>query len=329
MAFTSKVTPPIRKRIAVIYNPVAGFRQRGRLRRFLKHLRRHGHEVLLRRTEGPGHATRIARELDPAQIDVVVAAGGDGTINEVANGLIGRPIPMTIAPLGTANVFAFEIGLGLKLSRAARLPSEGQVAEIRPALAGKRGFLLMVSAGTDARVVANVDRKVKKYLGKMAYVLAAIREILSERPGRIQVTVDGIRHEAGLVVVTHASHYAGPFVIAPDVRMGDDSVCVVLLKGTRRRALAKYALALLVNHLPRLKDATVLRAHRVRIDGPEGQPIQSDGDVIGQAPMDIVLGSRPLRILVSDLARVLPHQPVPQMNAAADGVLAEDPAPVR
>lgn len=329
MAFKSAVTPPIRRRVAVIYNPVAGFRQRGRLRRFLRHLRRLGHEVLLRRTEGPGHATQIARDLDPAHVDVVVAAGGDGTINEVANGLIGRPIPMTIAPLGTANVFAFETGLGLKLSRAARLPSEGLVAEIRPALAGKRGFLLMVSAGTDARVVANVDRGIKRYLGKTAYVLAAVREILSGRPGRIQVTVDGIRHEAGLVVVTHASHYAGPFVIAPNVRMGDDSVCVVLLKGVRRRSLVKYAMALLLNRLPTLKDATVLRAHRVRIDGPEGQPIQSDGDVIGQAPMDIVLGSRPLRILVPDLARVLPLQTAPGNAAGTDGALAKEPVPAQ
>ncbi|MDW3205046.1 MAG: diacylglycerol kinase family protein [Alphaproteobacteria bacterium] len=329
MAFKSAVTPPIRRRVAVIYNPVAGFRQRGRLRRFLRHLRRLGHEVLLRRTEGPGHATQIARDLDPAQVDVVVAAGGDGTINEVANGLIGRPIPMTIAPLGTANVFAFETGLGLKLSRAARLPSEGLVAEIRPALAGKRGFLLMVSAGTDARVVANVDRGMKRYLGKTAYVLAAVREILSGRPGRIQVTVDGVRHEAGLVVVTHACHYAGPFVIAPNVRMGDDSVCVVLLKGVRRRSLVKYAMALLLNRLPTLKDATVLRAHRVRIDGPEGQPIQSDGDVIGQAPMDIVLGSRPLRILVPDLARVLPLQSAPGIAAGTDGALAKEPVPAQ
>ena len=80
-----EVADPIRRRVAVIYNPVAGFRQRGRLRSFLKHLRARGHDVVLRRTEGPGHATSIAAELDVATVDVVVAAGGDGTINEVAN----------------------------------------------------------------------------------------------------------------------------------------------------------------------------------------------------------------------------------------------------
>lgn len=320
-------TDVIRRRVAVIYNPVAGFRQRGRLRRFLKHLRALGHDVVLRRTEGPGHATRIARELDPDQIDVVVAAGGDGTINEVANGLIGRPIPLAIAPLGTANVFAFELGLGLKLKRAARMPSEGRVAEIRPALAGDRGFLLMVSAGPDARVVANVDTGLKRMVGQLAYAIAALKEIARGTGGQIRVTVDGKTHEAGLVVVTHASHYAGPFVIAPDARLGDDTVSVVLLKGARRRALIRYGLALLTNRLPKLKDATILRARRVRIEGPEGQPIQSDGDLIGTAPMDIELGSLPLRLLVPDLARIVPARPT--RPAQEDAVLSDSPAAAR
>ncbi|MDF1747355.1 MAG: diacylglycerol kinase family lipid kinase [Alphaproteobacteria bacterium] len=305
-----KVVDPIRRRVAVIYNPVAGFRQRGRLRSFLKHLRARGHDVVLRRTEGPGHATTIAAELDVESIDVVVAAGGDGTINEVANGLIGRPIPMAIAPLGTANVFAFELGMGLKLKRAAEMPSVGRVAEIYPALAGERGFLLMVSAGPDARVVADVNSKLKRVIGKMAYVLAALQEIARNAKTTITVTVDGNTHHAGLVIVTHASHYAGPFIIAPDTRLGDDSISVVLLTGTSRWALVRYGIALLTNRVANLSDATILTARHVRLDGPVGEPIQSDGDLIGHAPMEITLGSRPLRILVPDLSRVLVPSPV-------------------
>lgn len=298
------IRPEIRKRVAVIYNPVAGFLQRGRLRRFLKHLRAHGHEVILRRTEGPGHATQIAMEFDPNTVDVAVAAGGDGTINEVANGLAGRPIPMAIAPLGTANVFAFELGLGLNLRNAARMPGEGKLAEIYPALAGDRGFLLMVSAGADARVVGNVDSAVKRYIGKLAYVLAALKEIVTGKNTPIRVTVDGTPYEAGLVVVTHAAHYAGPFVIAPDTRLGDEAITVLLLTSVKRRSLLRYGLAMLTNRLSSLDDVTVLRARDVRFHGPEGQPIQSDGDLIGAMPMTVSLGNRPLRILVPDLARV-------------------------
>jgi YegS/Rv2252/BmrU family lipid kinase len=311
-----QVADTIRRRVAVIYNPVAGFRQRGRLRSFLKHLRARGHDVVLRRTEGPGHATVLAAEMDVDSVDVVVAAGGDGTINEVANGLIGRPIPMAIAPLGTANVFAFELGMGLKLKRAAEMPSVGQVAEIYPALAGERGFLLMVSAGPDARVVADVNSKLKRIIGKMAYVISAVQEILRNAKTTITVTVDGHQHQAGLVIVTHASHYAGPFVISPNTRLGDDTISVVLLKGTSRWALVRYGFALLTHRVAKLPDATLLRARRVRIDGPGGEPIQSDGDLIGQAPMEIALGNRPLRILVPDLSRVLSPSPTSDQSVA-------------
>lgn len=304
MKTPSTASSPIRKRVAVIYNPVAGFLQRGRLRRFLRHLRERGHEVILRRTERPGHATEIAASLDPGDVDVVVAAGGDGTINEVANGLIGRPIPMAIAPLGTANVLAFELGLGLAMRRAAALPSEGVAAEIAPAFANGRGFLLMVSIGPDARVVSTVDRGWKRVIGKGAYVLAALREIASGTGGRVQLHIDGERYEAGLAIITHASRYAGPFVIAPEARLGDDGVTVVLLQGMTRWARLRYGLALLTNRLSSLPDAMVLRARAVRIDGPPGEPIQSDGDVIGHAPMDIVQGTATLRILVPDLSRV-------------------------
>lgn len=295
---------PARFRVAVIYNPVAGFWQRGRLKTFLKHLRAQGHEVLLRRTEGPGHATLIASSLPLDSVDAVVAAGGDGTINEVANGLIGRPIPLAIAPLGTANVFAFELGLGLKLRQAALLPSQGAVAEIFPALAGERGFLLMVSAGPDARVVATVSSRLKRYTGKLAYVVAAVREIARNKNTVIDVTVDGTAHRAGLVIVTHASHYAGPFVIAPETRLCDNSITVMLLAGTGWRALMRYAVAMVSNRLARQHDVTILKARSVRIDGPPGQPVQSDGDLIGHTPVDIVLGQRPLQILVPDLAQV-------------------------
>lgn len=295
---------PSRKRVAVIYNPAAGFLQRGRLRRFLRHLRGLGHEVLLRRTAGPGHATRLAAALDPAAVDVAVAAGGDGTVNEVANGLIGGPIPLAIVPLGTANVMAFELGLGLGMARAARLPSEGRIVEIVPALVGARGFLLMVSAGPDARVVAAVNTRLKRLIGKGAYVVVALKEIAFGSPRRLAVLVDGQRYEAGLAVITHARHYGGPFVIAPQARLGDASVTVLLLPGSRRRDLLRYGLALVTNRLSRLSDARLLTARHVRIDGPAGEPVQSDGDLIGTAPLEVSVGGRPLRLLVPDPDRV-------------------------
>lgn len=296
--------PANRSRVAVIYNPAAGARQRGRLRRLLRRLRQRGHEVLVRRTEGPGDATRIAAALTPDEVDVVLAAGGDGTINEVANGLIDRPLPLAIAPLGTANVLAWELGHGLTITGAARTVGSGRVVRIRPALAGRRGFLLMASAGIDARVVAGVNTALKRRIGKLAYGLTALREILRPPGPRIELDIDGRIEHAALAVVTHAAHYAGPFVIAPDARLGDDRLTVVLVRDNRRIGLILCGIALLLNRIPRRRGVDILPARAVRFLGPPGEPVQSDGDVIGHMPMEVRLGEGELSLIVADPDRV-------------------------
>ncbi|MEQ8602985.1 MAG: diacylglycerol kinase family protein [Marivibrio sp.] len=309
--------PANRRRVAVIYNPAAGARQRGRLRGLLKRLKAAGHEILLRRTEGPGDATRIAGALDPASVDVVLAAGGDGTINEVANGLIGRSLPLAIAPLGTANVLAWELGHGLGVRRAATTVAWGDVVRIRPARAGTRGFLLMASAGLDARVVAGVDSALKRRIGKAAYALAAVREIFRATPAPIEVEIDGVPERAALVVATHAAHYAGPFIIARDARLADDRLTVVLLKDGRKRSLILCGLALLLNRIPRLQSAEVRRARSVVFAGPVGEPVQSDGDLIGRTPLSVGVGEAELSLIVADPARVASVRPTESKESAA------------
>lgn len=318
--------PATRRRVAVIYNPVAGARQRRRLRRLLRRLRKAGHEVSIHHTDGPGAATTIARGLDPAAVDVVLAAGGDGTIREVAGGLIGRPLPLAVAPLGTANVMAWELGHGMSIETAARIVAEGTVVAVHPALAGEHGFLLMASAGLDARVVAGVDPGLKRRIGKLAYVLAAGREILRRPPPPIALEIDGTPVRAALAVVTHAAHYAGPFVIAPRARLGDETLTVVLVEDGSRLGLLRCGLALLFNRVSRLPGVETRTARSVRFTGPVGAPVQSDGDVLGTIPMTVTLDRRMLSLLVRDPGRVAavadaaaaPSTDAPAVNAAAE-----------
>ncbi len=297
----------VRPRVAVIYNPVAGFLQRRRLRIFLKALRGRGHDVVLRRTEGPGHATKLARALaggSDGSLDAIVAAGGDGTINEVANGLIGATVPLAIAPLGTANVMAWELGHGLGIRHAARVVEEGDVVSLRPAIANDRRFMLMASAGLDARTVAGVDTKLKRVIGKAAYVLAALRQLRTPPSEPIQIDLDGTTHQAALVVVTKARHYAGPFVIAPETKLSDPTLTVVMITDARRWALFKAALALAFGNVSRLSYVETIRAENVRFTAPANEPVQSDGDVIGAIPMEIGVGAGTIRMIVGDLSRV-------------------------
>lgn len=294
------------KRLLVIYNPVAGSR-RGRKRRYeavLARLRAAECEITVRETTHRGDAEDFAAGLTREDCDLLVVAGGDGTINEVANGLIDRPLPLAIAPLGTANVLAWELGHGLTITGAARTVGSGRVVRIRPALAGRRGFLLMASAGIDARVVAGVNTALKRRIGKLAYGLTALREILRPPGPRIELDIDGRIEHAALAVVTHAAHYAGPFVIAPEARLGDDRLTVVLVRDNRRIGLILCGIALLLNRIPRRRGVDILPARTVRFLGPPGEPVQSDGDVIGHMPMEVRLGEGELSLIVADPDRV-------------------------
>ena len=163
-----------RRRLLVIHNPVAGRRRRKRFQAVLNLLETDGDELLLRATEGPGDATRLARRIEAGEADLVVAAGGDGTINEVINGLVtkGRPasVPLAIVPLGTSNVLAAEIGLGTSPEEVARTIREGAV---RPVSLGRitganmpdgRCFILMAGAGAGRQRSRHADAAGRRLL---------------------------------------------------------------------------------------------------------------------------------------------------------------------
>src|SRR5262249_52435750 len=159
----------------------AGFLRRNRpfVRKVLGALEAHGHKVTPRETQGPGDGTRLARSCVEEGADLVLAMGGDGTIHEVMNGMIGSQTPLGALPAGTANVLAMETGLGpatlvaadqLRGLEAARI-GVGLIEE--PDGTPRRHFLLMAGAGFDAYAVASVNTRVKGYLGKGAYAIAA------------------------------------------------------------------------------------------------------------------------------------------------------------
>ena len=284
--------------ILVIHNPVAGYWQRNKLRTFLKALRETGRRVVVRKTTGPGDATFIAAEVDPRQIETVVAAGGDGTIREVADGLAGSGVRLAVLPLGTANVLALELGLGLSPKAAARATARAHEGIGFAGLVDNRRFLLMVSAGIDARVVARTSSKVKRYLGKAAYAVAAVQELLRPKwGGPISAIADGEEISGDLIIVTRAQRYAGPFIIAPEADIRGRRLFVVAPQGRGFLAMLRYALALFTNRLPSLPDVIVREAREVVLEGPEGHPMQVDGDAMGVLPVTIRCDEAPITML--------------------------------
>jgi diacylglycerol kinase (ATP) len=266
----------------IIFNPAAGWRRRQRLAPVLAQLGEHGCAFVVRETQAPGDAERFAAQVDPGAFDLVVVAGGDGTVNETINGLARSGLPLALIPLGTANVLAAEIGLGPDPAAVARCVALGQPRPIALGAAAGRRFILMAGAGFDAHVVAGVSVPMKRWLGKGAYVLSTLRQLLVfDFPGYEVLTDNTVRHAAS-VIVTNARYYGGRFVCAPDAALESDTLQVCLFDRAGRLAAIGYALALFSGRLPRLSSYRVVEARRIEVRGRPGEPTQVDGDGIGR-----------------------------------------------
>lgn len=295
----SRLSP---RRLLVIFNPTAGWRRRRHLDAVLAALRERGCAVDLRRTLGPGCAERIAAGADPALVDAVVAAGGDGTVNEVINGLADSGLPLGIIPLGTANVLAAEIGLGRTPASIAGTLAQGPVRPIYLGRANGRRFAMMTGVGFDAHVVAHVSLRLKRILsvlglGKLAYAAETLSQLLVYRRARYEVLIDGVARAAASVVVAKGHFYGGRFQLARDARLADPCFHVVLFGKSGRLHVLRYAAALLLDRIDRLPDVEILRAGEVEVRAPAGEPVQGDGDLFARLPLTIRLAERRLGIV--------------------------------
>jgi diacylglycerol kinase family enzyme len=270
-------------------------------------LSRNGHDVTVAPTCGPGTAGSIARDHAANGAELVVAAGGDGTINEIAEGLTHSRTPMAVLPGGTANVLAVETKVGLDLEKAAeRLPllrerriSVGHVTCEDGRVS--RHFLLMAGIGLDAHIVYNVDAALKARAGKLAY-WAAGWHVLGTRLPEFDIEVDGERRRCSFALVTKVRNYGGDFSIAQNVTLFDDRFEVVLFEGRSTFRYVKYLLGLAFKRVSGMKGVTILQGRRVVASSPEDERVyvQIDGEFAGRLPAEIEIVPDALTLMVSD-----------------------------
>jgi YegS/Rv2252/BmrU family lipid kinase len=222
-------------------------------------------------------------------VDVIAVAGGDGTINEVVNGLAGSSVALGVIPLGTANVLADEIGLKRAPGDVARVLAEGPIRPISVGLANGRRFVMMAGAGFDASVVDQVSLSLKRRLGPFAYVWQTFKHAFTDRFAECEVTVDGVAYKTVSAVVCNGRHYGGPFVAAPAAALTDGLLHVILLKGRGWLSVARYSIALLMGRLGKLADVEFVLGREVIVREVKGRgvanlPVQADGDIITHLP---------------------------------------------
>ncbi|HEX3970757.1 MAG TPA: diacylglycerol kinase family protein [Stellaceae bacterium] len=291
------------RRILAIYNPTAGRRARGKFERFRAGLVRLGATVTVAETNAPLHAKSLAETADPTRFDAVAVAGGDGTINEAVNGIVHSGLPLAILPLGTANVLAQELGLPRDPEALAEIAALSPTRSIVPAeiVTAERNepwrFLLMAGIGFDAEVVANLNLKLKRKIGKGAYALGSLAQLGRHERRLFDARIDGTAESPASLVVARGHYYGGKFVLAPQARLDEPALHTVLFPGASRLAALRYMTAVVTSTLKHQCDVEVRGAREIELAGPEGAPVQIDGDVRAHLPASIRLASSPLALI--------------------------------
>ena len=287
----------------VIYNPAAGQRRASRLWRVLDILHTSGLMVTVRETTHPGHATDLANQAISGGARMVVAAGGDGTIAEVAQGIAGSTTSLGVIPLGTANVLAHELGLPFSPTAVASALAFGRTQPHWPGIArsagGDRLFVQMLGAGLDAQVVHHLSKPLKRAIGRGAYVFQTLREVCRYDFEPISLRIDGQQTEAASVIVSKGCLYGGPFLLAPDAQPREPGFTVALFKHGGPWSALLYGAALPLNLLPCTPGLKLFRAATIDILGNGSVKLQSDGDAAGFVPVSISDASAAIAIVVA------------------------------
>ncbi len=285
----------------VVFNPVAGRRRAHLLWRVLDVLVANGVRLDLAETQRAGHAESLAREAAQRGEHLVVAAGGDGTIAEVANGLMGSGARLGVIPLGTANVLAHELGLAFAPRPVAAALAFGRTRTLWPGQAngpgGTKLFVQMLGVGFDAHVVHSLPMPLKKIFGKGAYVIQSARELTRYAFPAIRMRIDGVETETSSVIVSKGRLYGGGFRLAEDAASGQPGFSVVLFDRSGPSAALLYGAALPLNLLGRAPGVRQIRARRIDFLQNESVPAQTDGDRAGYAPLWVCDAPAPIQVV--------------------------------
>jgi YegS/Rv2252/BmrU family lipid kinase len=298
----------------LIHNPNAGSAgnaRRSKLDEARRILESRGIRADLQETTGPGEATEIAKHATTDGRQLVIACGGDGTINEVVNGLAGSQnghrVPLALLPAGTANVLAKELELSWDIPEAAEQLASGEVREIALGLATPleqpekaRYFLSVAGAGPDGRITYAVDLELKARFGILAYWWQGAREVFNYKFHHFRVTGEGQSREVSLVIVGRTKHYGGPFKITTEADLFEDQFEFLGLTTQSGLKYLSYLPTLWMGDLRKEEGVYFWKSDRLVCESIDDKPIyaQVDGEPLARLPVEFRIVPRALRLLV-------------------------------
>ena len=268
--------------IAIIFNPSARSEKAAHILNQLQPLTQAQADIFI--TQTIGDALPLAKKAAEEGYKIIVAAGGDGTLNEVINGVFPLPIPIGILPLGTMNVFAHEMKIPSRLADAWQIILEGHISKVDLPLLNQRRFIQLAGVGFDAKVVELTSWESKRQLGPLSYILSATQALSTPNP-RFIVTADNLLPtEATLALIGNGTHYGGPFKLFPQANNSDGLLDLCLFSKMSYLDALRYLQAIVAGNHTRLPDVHYVRTSHIEIDSPSPVPTEVDGELFGYSP---------------------------------------------
>jgi len=283
-----------------IVNPQAGRGTTAKSWPMIKrNLEKMGAEIIADFTQYIGHAEVLARQADGFEVDAVVAVGGDGTVNEVINGIIKTNIPLGLIPTGTGNDLCRTLNIPLDPLEAIIILAQGKKLEINVARVNGRYFVNVASAGFDA-AVANWVNKKKFFKGIFAYYVGIIFNVLRNKHYQLTINLDGkiIKKKCTLVAVANGKYYGAGQKIAPQADILDNMFDIVVVNGVSRAEILKTFPSIKKGKHISNQNVYIYKAQEVTISSSDKVPVQADGETLNHLPCTFKISDRLIKVFV-------------------------------
>jgi len=288
--------------VVLISNPIAYKASSDKVAKASYYLQSKGYTVEVLFTEKKGDAEVFAKKAVEKSPSIIITAGGDGTFNEVINGMAGSEIPMAILPLGTTNVLAKELGvpetvkgsMDIAIKGTPRVVSLGMIT-LQQGSPNARYFCMMAGIGFDAMTVLGLNRTFKKISGKGAHIYSGMKVLSRFHPAELTFAIGEKSYKGYSAIIGNGAKYGGHFKITPDARLTDPNLFICIFKGRKRLDIFRYVMGVLTKSHLRFKDIEYLMAQKIQVDG--SVHVQVDGDYLGMTPAVIETAPETVRLV--------------------------------
>ena len=285
-----------KKRAVLIYNPMSGRAGRraedARLMEELLYER--GIDLNSQATQGPNDASRLAREAVEDCADIIIGYGGDGTLNEILQGMVDSRAALAVWAGGTSNVVARDLGLKVGMEQLADIIAAGKTKRIALGVARwnngaekqERYFLMFAGIGLDASIARNVNPKLKRKTGEFAFWVSGIKHLATWEAEPFTIEVDGEKHEGVFAVIGNGKGYGGGISLTPHACLEEPWFEVSIFPGRANNLAYLPDLARCMMGEPEKTSATMVRGRHVSANSSDDLWVEVDGELIGPLPME-------------------------------------------